>query len=65
MRVLAVEAFLVAVDHGFPVEVARVVYAAAIRACGEVHCGEDGFEAREEFFEGWCEGGDCGEDEAG
>lgn len=65
MGVLAVQALLVAVDHGLPVEVALVLQAAAVRAGGEIHTIQLLFETWEEVFEAGRLGGDGGEQEAG
>lgn len=64
--VLAVQALLVPVDHGLPVEAARVLDGATVRETAEVVAGQQVQERRgEPLRKGWCRGVDGGEEEAG
>lgn len=56
MGVSAVQTLLVSVHHGFPVETARVLQAAAVGSRGEVHARERVFQPREVVGEGRGEG---------
>ena len=49
--VLAMEAFLVAIDHRFPIEFAFVFDAPPVWPLREVDCFQDFFQSGEEFFE--------------
>ena len=53
MGVLAVQAFLVAVDHGLPVEVAFVLDAAAVGQLCEIDLCEEWLEVGVEIRETW------------
>lgn len=47
VRVLAVEAFLVAVYHCLPIEIPRVGHRVAVRKGSEVYAGDEGLDPRE------------------